>query len=84
MEKISPTSPCCIIVKLKVLGSSVSLANWLDLLVLSNLHSATELKKRVMEYIRQNRRSIVKQESWDTALREMPDLFKEIVEAVMI
>jgi hypothetical protein len=62
----------------------VSEANWLELLVLSNLHSATELKKRVMEYIRQNRRSIVKHESWDRALREMPDLFKEIVEAVMI
>jgi hypothetical protein len=67
-----------------VLGSTVSEANWLDLLVLSSLHSATELKTRVMEYIRENRRSIVKQESWDRALREMPDLFKEIVEAVMI
>jgi hypothetical protein len=62
----------------------VSEANWLDLLILSNLHSATELKKRVMEYIRQNRRSLVKQESWDRALHERPDLFKEIVEAVMI
>jgi hypothetical protein len=62
----------------------VRVANWLDLLVLSHLHSATELKKQVMEYIRENRRSIVKQESWDRALREMPDLFKEIVEAVMI
>jgi hypothetical protein len=67
-----------------VLGSSVSLANWLDLLVLSNLHSATELKKGVMEYIRENRQSLVKHESWDRALREMPDLLKEIVEAVVI
>ncbi len=62
----------------------MSEANWLDLLVLSHLHSATELKKGVMEYIRQNRRSLAKHESWDRALREMPDLFKEIVEAFMI
>jgi hypothetical protein len=32
-----------------VLGSTISEANWLDLLILSNLHSATELKERVME-----------------------------------
>jgi hypothetical protein len=67
-----------------VLGSTVSEANWLDLLILSNLHSATELKQQVMKFVRENRRSIVKQESWDRALREMPDLFKEIVEAVVI
>ncbi len=67
-----------------MLGSTVSEANWLDLLILSNLHSATELKQQVMKFVRENRRSIVKQESWDRALREMPDLFKEIVEAVVI
>ncbi len=67
-----------------MLGSTVSEANWLDLLILSNLHSATELKKRVMKFVRENRQSIVKLESWDRALLEMPQLFKEIVEAVMI
>jgi hypothetical protein len=61
----------------------VTVANWLDLLMLSYLHSATELKQRVMEFVRENRRSIVKHESWDRALREMPDIFKEIVEAVL-
>ncbi len=66
-----------------MLRSTVSEANWLDLLVLSHLHSATELKKRVMEFVRENRWSLAKQKSWDRALREMPDLFKEIVEAVM-
>jgi hypothetical protein len=66
-----------------VLGSTVSEANWLDLLTLSNLHSATELKQQVMEYIRENRRSIVDQKSWDTAQREMPQLFKEIVKALL-
>jgi hypothetical protein len=66
-----------------VLGSTVSEANWLDLLILSNLHSATELKERVMMYIRENRRSIVYQSSWDTAQLEMPQLFKEIVKALL-
>ncbi len=67
-----------------MLRSTISEANWLDLLILSNLHSATELKQQVMKFVRENRRSIVKQESWDRALLEMPQLFKEIVEAVMI
>ncbi len=66
-----------------MLGSTVSEANWLDLLILSNLHSATELKKRVMEYIRENRRGIVDQKSWDTAQQEMPQLFKEIGKALL-
>jgi hypothetical protein len=49
----------------------VSESNWLDLLILSNLHSATQLKKQIMDFIRENRRSLVKQKSWDRVLREI-------------
>ena len=61
----------------------MSKTNWLDLLVLSDLHSATELKQRVMAFIRLNKRSIVDQKSWETASKERPDLFREIVKAVI-
>jgi hypothetical protein len=65
------------------LASILSKGNWTRLLLLSDLYMSSILKKRVLEYVRQNKRDIVKQKGWAKALQGQPTLHEEIMRAVV-
>jgi hypothetical protein len=67
----------------QALASRVNNANWTELLLLSDLCMSSNLKKRVLEYVRQNRRDIVKQKFWRQALEGRPALLGEMMQAVV-
>jgi len=65
------------------LASNVIKGNWTRLLLLSHLYMSSVLKKRVLKYVRQNKRDIVKQKGWAKALQGHPTLHEEIMRAVV-
>ncbi len=67
----------------QALASILSKSNWTRLLLLSHLYMSSVLKKRVLEYVRQNKRNIVKQKGWAKALQGHPTLHEEIMRAVV-
>jgi hypothetical protein len=67
----------------QALASTVNNANWTELLLLSDLCMSSNLKKRVLEYVRQNRGDIVKQKFWRQALEGRPALLGEMMQAVI-
>ncbi len=54
-------------------------SNWTELLLLSARYSAADLKRRVLEFVGVNWRSLVQQEGWEMALQGQPALWREIM-----
>jgi hypothetical protein len=68
----------------QVLSSAVNENNWMKLLLLSNVYGAVELKQRVLQYVKEKRDSLAGQEGWRLALAGLPDIYRELLEAVVV
>jgi hypothetical protein len=68
----------------QVLSSAVNESNWMKLLLLSNVYGAAELKQRVLQFVKEKRDSLAGQEGWRLALAGLPDIYRELLEAVVV
>jgi hypothetical protein len=58
--------------------------NWMKLLLLSNVYGAVELKQRVLQFVKEKRDNLSGQEGWKLALAGLPDIYRELLEAVVV
>jgi BTB/POZ domain len=64
------------------LRAPISDSNWIDLLLLSDLYSAQDLKDEVLGFIRKNRGLLVKKKDWEKRLEGNRDLYWQIMETL--
>jgi len=65
-----------------LLNNHMSLENVIDMLVLADTHSASDLKKGALEIIVKNSAAIIKQVGWKEKLIRFPVLLLEVFEAL--
>jgi len=65
----------------KALIKALTIENACELLILSDAHSATQLKERTVEYVVRNSFEVTRTSGWQLLLKQRPELVTEVVQS---